>query len=228
MSGPSLWESDPQRYDPCPECAGSGWVTCKACVGLGGRYVEGWTYSTSYSGSPYSRWQDCYICYGKGEVQCSACHGTGRGRKRSHEAVVPAELIREVGSPVPRDESLYDELKDEFYAARKEALDSLDGQALSSYWRELTLMRLRQIEFHVLAGMNLETAVKGGPPTPYEEEQLKELGLEHQKVDPSNYPDDKSQYRRGFDAQMKMLRIFYFAAARNLIQFCYHCSECGI
>jgi hypothetical protein len=216
---PSLWESDPQRYDPCLNCGGSGWETCMNCQGRGGREVEGWTYSTSYSGSPRARWQDCFICYGKGEKTCTGCNGTGRLRKRRFEADAPAEpaLIREVDSPVPGNESLYDELKDQFYAARKEALDSLDGQALSAYSRELVRERLRQVEFSIRAATDLGPVVTSIPPTPYEHEKLKELGVEHHEVDSSNYPDHESQYRRQFAAERVMLRIFYFAAARGLL-----------
>jgi hypothetical protein len=212
-----MHEIYPQKYRACPRRFGKGRIRCPTCKGRHeiintdswhpGVNVPAWEYKPC----PNPK------CSGRGTIECPICEGRGYVEREQRLKASNAELIREGGSPVPGNESLYDELKDRFYAARKVALDSLDGQAISPYWRELKRERLRDIEFHVLAGTYLGTVVKSSLPTPYEEKKLKELGLEPQKVDLSNYPDDKSEYHRELAAEMEMLRIFYVAAARGIL-----------
>ena len=213
----------PKKYKVCPRCTCKGRIPCDRCNGKG-ELIErnAWDMGTN---SPAWAYTPCPKCSdpgqlrgtGRGSFECPTCEGRGYVEREQRLKASNAEQIREVGSPVPGNESSYDVLKDGFYAARKEALDSLDGQALSPYWRALRRERILQIEFTVLAGIDLVTVIKVSPPDPYEEAKLKELGLEPEKVDASNYPDDESQFVREFQAEKEMLRTFYFAAARGIL-----------
>jgi hypothetical protein len=67
---------DPQAYRPCDyyECAGTGWIRCKRCLGDGYIEQESWDYALNRP-----RWtrQVCPTCYGLGGRKCAVCNGTG-------------------------------------------------------------------------------------------------------------------------------------------------------
>lgn len=80
--------SEQQKHDEvCPQCKGTGRVTCRGCNGSGRQTCSG-CQGKGYN--PYSsKRTDCSICNGKGTIRCRTCYGNttlscnrcqGRGR----------------------------------------------------------------------------------------------------------------------------------------------------
>jgi hypothetical protein len=223
-----MHEIYPERYRACRKCAGTGRIRCPKCKGAH-TIIDKGAWHPMFN-APAWKYTDCSTCEGRGTIECPKCKGTGDEEKEPRLKASKAELTSKVVSPVPRnkpssDEPFlpdlsYDELKDRFYALRKGALDSLDSQALGPYWRELIRGRLLNLEFFVFAGMQLYALTEMSEryrPTAAEQERLRELGLEPGQKDSGTYPDDDTQYRREFHAELEMLRIFYVAAARGIL-----------
>ncbi len=112
---------DPQGYQPCGECAGTGWIRCTGgCLGDGWIEQESWDYALNRP-----RWtrQVCPTCHGLGGWKCKICDGTGSiARERRFEADAPAELTSGVSRTY---EPSLTELREDFYQAKREALAAL-------------------------------------------------------------------------------------------------------
>jgi hypothetical protein len=116
-----------------------------------------------------------------------------------------------------------DELYERFEAVRKVALDSLDGQAYSPQVRELKRIRFENLDFGLFTGTYLYPLMipSALPPGPSEEEELRKRGVYGDLEVTGTYPDHELHRKREFFAELELLRIFYVAAARDILSSAY-------
>jgi hypothetical protein len=139
----SLHLLDPDNYEMCGRCSGTGKDYCSSCGGAGGHYETRYDYD--YDGRSVSRSErvSCTSCSGTGYRSCRHCGGTGSARKywrrkRSQPDVTEESVTDEEIASDSQERLSHSNLVASYYQAVAEA-NQAKAELLQEIWSSTSI-----------------------------------------------------------------------------------------